>query len=191
MASVTHKINGATIHTGPTMSFTGNVTISRSSEQSSSVSISISGTISMPYGGQYDKAFSGQGLSASFNTTNNSQLHGNHQYISNGSQFNESFTATWTEGSGTVYINCRFGSKSDPSWHCDQGSNNVVLSTFSISELPYNPYTKISTFTLNSVSPSIGIANETIYTANYTISGGTEDLTRRIYKLWFRINNIT
>lgn len=64
-------------------------------------------------------------------------------------------------------VSCPYGYYADP---CHLGSIDME-----------SPYTPISTFTLNSVSPSIGIANETTYTANYTISGGTNDLTRCIY----------
>lgn len=84
-----------------------------------------------------------------------------------------------------VYMHC-----SDP--NCDIHANvglGIQIASYKIN-VP-NPYSEISTFTLNSVSPSIGIANETTYTANYTIKGGTNDLTRCIYRLWFRINNIT
>lgn len=140
MATASRYVSNVQIHAGPTMNFTGTVSITRNSESDASVTVSVSGNVYMPYGGSYGEAYSGHGLSASFNSTDNSQIHGNVENVYNGKPFNVSFSTSWTSGNGKVYINCRFGSKGSSALYCDKGWADTLLASIPISELPYNPY---------------------------------------------------
>ena len=175
-------------HKGPTMSATGTLTADRSGGNIISGSVSASsyrpaGSYGYPV---YVSISSSAGGSISItNLQGGGSISGNTVTTSSGGNWGISFNFTVDCGSATTIT---------VTYRCGQTPNGCEATTYGIKNNSLwfdTAYTPISTFTLNSVSPSIGIANETTYTANYTISGGTEDLTRRIYKLWFRINNIT
>lgn len=175
-------------HKGPTMSATGTLTAARSG--GNIISGSVSANSYRPLGSYgfpvYISISSSRGGSISIsNLQGGGSINGSRVTTPSGGNWHVSFDFTVDCGSATT-ITVRYT--------CGQTPNGCEATTYGLknNSLSFDDaYTKLSTFTLNSVSPSIGIANETTYTANYTISGGTNDLTRCIYRLWFRINNIT
>lgn len=179
MASVSKYISNLKIHASPTIHFTGTLTVSRNPSTSTTVSVSLSGNLNLYSGSSYGTPYSGFGLGFTLNQTGHNDWHGNYYNLSSGGS--DSVSESWsniefTSGSLTIYINCDFGSYSNPTRHCDKGWSNTAIATIDYNEIPRdNPFSPPSA-TL-SFNPKDIYINKSTHTASYTITKGTGNIT--------------
>ena len=99
-----------------------------------------------------------------------------------------------TDNNAKIYVcfycgqtgGCSLGYDGTSSGH----SEPIVVCTIDTSKITqYNPYTPFSDVTFSSISPVIGRFNDTTFTATYSVTGGTKNLTSVKLRL-FDMSNV-
>lgn len=159
-------------HKGPTMSGTGTLTADRSG--GNIISGSVSANSYRPLGSYgypvYISISSSSGGSISIsNLQGGGSINGSRVTTPNGGNWGVSFDFTVDCGSATTIT---------VTYTCGQTPNGCEATTYGLknNSLWFDDAYTAPSYSFTSVSPSIGIAGETTYTATYSITGGTNNL---------------